>query len=76
MMLFYDVVSAKEKVDMLVRHATIYPVNSSNDTASVLVIHQGKILALGNDDVCNRYAADTTLDATGQFLYPGFIDAH
>jgi len=76
MVLLYDIVSAKEKVDMLVRHATIYPVNASNDTASVLVIHQGKIIALGNDDLYNRYTADTNIDATGQFLYPGFIDAH
>ena len=69
--------SQKEKVDILVYHATIYTVDSAFSTAEAMVIRDGKILATGTqDDLNKKYSARESLDAGGKFIYPGFIDAH
>ncbi|WP_127124637.1 amidohydrolase [Pseudoflavitalea rhizosphaerae] len=69
--------AAKEKIDLLVHHATIYTVDSSFSTAEAMAIKDGKILETGsNEALLKKYEAKETLDAKGQFIYPGFIDAH
>lgn len=68
---------AKEKIDLLVHHATIYTVDSSFSTAEAMAIKDGKILETGtNASLLKKYEAKDTLNASGQFIYPGFIDAH
>lgn len=69
--------ASKEKIDLLVHHATIYTVDSSFSTAEALAVKDGKVLETGsNEALMNKYDAKETLDAKGQFIYPGFIDAH
>ncbi len=42
-----------------------------------VAIAGGKIVAVGTtDELSSRYRADETIDATGQALLPGLIDAH
>ena len=66
----------KEKVDLIIHHAKIYTVNEAFDTAKVIIIHQGKIKAIGGDSLLIQYQSKKTIDAKGKFIYPGFIDAH
>ena len=42
-----------------------------------VAVHQGEILAVGSTaELQARYAAHTTLDASGKVVTPGFVDAH
>lgn len=69
--------ASKTQIDLLVHHATIYTVDSSFSTAEALAVKDGKILETGsNEALLKKYAAKEILDAKGQFIYPGFIDAH
>jgi predicted amidohydrolase YtcJ len=65
------------KVDTIVHHALIYTVDSAFSTAEALAIKDGKIVAVGkNNDITSQYIATESIDAKGQALYPGLIDAH
>lgn len=43
---------------------------------SCMAIHEGKIVALGGNELEEKYTSDSVIDAGGAFIYPGFIDAH
>jgi predicted amidohydrolase YtcJ len=67
----------KQKADLIIQNATIYTVDSSFEAAQSMAIAGGRILATGsNEAISNAYTADSLVDAAGQFVYPGFIDAH
>lgn len=67
----------RQKADLIVHHAKIYTANQNFDTVQAMVVRDGKIIALGNnDDILKEYEADEMLNAAGKFVYPGFIDAH
>lgn len=69
--------ASQEKIDLLIHHATIYTVDSSFSTAEALAVKDGRILETGsNEALLKKYAAKENIDAKGQFIYPGFIDAH
>lgn len=62
--------------DLIIHNARIYTVNDSFELASTLVVKDGKFIAVGEDDLRNRYSAAATLDLKGIPVYPGLIDAH
>ena len=64
------------QADLIIKNAKIYTVNNQFDTASVMVIKDGKFIAIGNEQLLSQYKADSMLDAEGQYIYPGFMDAH
>jgi predicted amidohydrolase YtcJ len=69
--------SNKSEADLLIRNAVIYSVDSQFNKQTGMVIRDGKILELGMDaQLMEKYQAKEVLDAAGQFIYPGFIDAH
>ena len=69
--------SSKQNADMLISNARIYTVDSNFSLAEAMAIKDGKILAVGSSDsLKNAFDAKETIDAKGQFIYPGFIDAH
>ena len=65
-----------EQVDSLLYNATFYTLDSLQPVASVIAINDGRIVAVGQDDLLNRFEADDRIDLGGGFAYPGFIDAH
>jgi predicted amidohydrolase YtcJ len=66
-----------KKVDLIVHHATIYTVDSAFSVAQAMAINDGKIVALGtNEEIMKNFSAREAVDAEGQIIYPGFIDAH
>lgn len=66
-----------KKADLVIINATIYTVDSSFSVHQAMAIKNGKILETGtNDFIQNKYPATEKLDASGKFIYPGFIDAH
>lgn len=76
-LVFLFACSPKEEVDLMVFNANIYTVDSGFSTVEALVVRDGKIIATGsNADLKARFNAKDNLDAGGDFVYPGLIDAH
>ena len=67
----------QQSADLIVHNAIIYTVDSSFSTAEAMAVKDGKILAIGkNDAIMQSYTSNNMVDAKGQAIYPGFIDAH
>ena len=67
----------RETVDLLVTNATVYTVDSTFAKAEAFAVKDGRFVAVGPAaDLQARYAATKEVDAKGQFIYPGFYDAH
>jgi predicted amidohydrolase YtcJ len=62
--------------DAIYYNATIYTVDSNFSIANSLVVRDGQIIAIGNNDLLKQYAATQKVDLQGAFVFPGFIDAH
>ncbi len=66
-----------QPVDLIVHNGIVYTVNNQFEKAEAFAITDGKIIAVGsNDDILKKYSAREMIDAKGQAVYPGFIDAH
>jgi predicted amidohydrolase YtcJ len=69
--------STKQKVSLIVHHATIYTADENFSVAQAMAVDNGKIVAIGNEDsIMKNYTADSVEDAGRKFIFPGFIDAH
>ncbi len=67
----------KNKVDLIISNANIYTADSTFSQASAMAIDDGKIIAIGNSvDIQTKYSSSKTIDAKGNTIFPGFIDAH
>ncbi len=67
----------REAVDLLVTNATVYTVDSTFSKAQAFAVRDGRFVAVGSAaDLQGRYQAAQTVDTRGQFIYPGFYDAH
>lgn len=56
--------------------ATILPVTGSPITNGVLVVHRGKIVAVGARSAVQIPADAQRIDATGRTIMPGLVDTH
>ena len=66
-----------QRVDLIVHHAQIYTVNNEFTMAEAMAIQDGKIIAIGtNDVILKEYQSDSIVNANNAIIYPGFIDAH
>src|SRR5437868_7004977 len=67
-----------QKVDMIVLNAKVYTVDSAFSVAQAFAVSDGKIVAVGknNYDITNKYVSENVVDAKGNAVFPGFIDAH
>ena len=75
--LFLTSCGGPKKVDTIVVNGVIYTVDSSFSTAQAMAIKDGMIVATGTDaEILASYTASEKIDAKGQAVYPGFIDAH
>ncbi|HYO20800.1 MAG TPA: amidohydrolase [Flavisolibacter sp.] len=69
--------SQKKAADVLVHNGKIYTVDAKFSTASAMAIKDGKILGTGDSKtLLAKYNAKEKIDAAGNAVYPGFIDAH
>ncbi|OBX27044.1 hypothetical protein LX77_00584 [Gelidibacter algens] len=75
--LIFSCENEKIEVDSIVINANIYTVNDSFDQAEAFAIKDGKFLEIGSSQVIqDKYASNNIIDANGQTIVPGFIDAH
>lgn len=70
--------SLSESADLILYNAQIYTVNEAMPTAEAIAIKAGKILSVGDSATVFQRKQDQTelIDLEGQFLMPGFIEAH
>jgi len=69
--------SCKQEVDLLILNARVYTVNENFDHASAFAVHNGRIVAIGNDnEIRNAYTSNQIIDVAGKAVYPGFNDGH
>ncbi len=67
----------KQDVDMVLKNATVYTVDSLFTKAEAVAIKDGKIVAVGTTAHLEQaYNPTKSVDIDGKFVYPGFIDAH
>ena len=67
----------KEPVDTIVFNAKIYTVNDNFDTAEAFAVKDGKFVEVGTSQaIQEKYQALKNVDAQGQAIFPGLIDAH
>lgn len=68
---------SSSKVDTIIHHAVVYTVDSAFTMAEAMAVKDGKIVAVGkNEEIMGKYTATDNIDAKGEAVYPGFIDAH
>ena len=77
LVLFLFAACTNNKVDTIVHQGVIYTVDSAYTVAEAMALKDGKIVAVGsNANIQQNYTAKENIDAKGQAVYPGFIDAH
>ncbi len=77
--LFMQVIwgQTRQEASLIVHHATIYTVDKQFSTAQAMAIKNDKIVAIGNNkNILKKYKADKVIDAKGNTVLPGLIDAH
>lgn len=64
--------------DTIITGARVYTMDPVQPRAEAVALRAGRILAVGSTDYVARFAGKGTvrIDARGQTLLPGFIDAH
>ena len=69
----------KKQVDLLVTHAVVLPMTEDMPVLfdAAIAIKSGKIAAIGkSQELSEAFAADRTIDASGQAVLPGFVNTH
>lgn len=69
--------STRQPADLIVYNATVYTVDSAFSKAQAFAVQDGKFVGVGTaEEIRAKYQAKEEVDAQGQFIYPGFYDAH
>ena len=69
--------NSKKQVDLILKNAKIYTVDSSFTIAQAFAVTDGKIVEVGTtEDILAAYEAKEIIDAEGKAVFPGLIDAH
>jgi hypothetical protein len=67
----------KKKADLIIYNAKIYAPDTLDSDVNCIAVKKGKIIAVGTDsEIRSRYWTKEYINASGSFVYPGFIDAH
>jgi len=67
----------KIEVDSIVINGNIYTVDDAFGKAEAFAVKDGKFLEIGSSEaIQEKYASANVIDANGQTIVPGFIDAH
>lgn len=68
---------SRENVDLIIKNAKIFTVNSNFAIAQCAAIKNGKFIAVGSDaNIVARYQSDSVINLSGMFVYPAFVDAN
>lgn len=65
-----------EQADLVLYNAKVLTVDKDFSIHKAVVVRDGKIIAVGGDDLAKTYDAPTEIDLGGRLLMPGFTDTH
>ncbi len=65
-----------ETADLILFNGKIVTVDDAFSIRQAIVIKDGRILAVGGNELRNRYAAARVIDLGGRTVLPGFFDTH
>ena len=69
--------SPRQPADLVVYNATVYTVDAAFSKAQAFAVRGGKFVAVGSSaSIRQQFQGKEEVDAKGQFIYPGFYDAH
>lgn len=68
--------SAKHHTDIAITNANVIDLETGESSLRDLFLSEGKIQAILEAGAKNDFAVDTTIDATGKYVLPGFWDNH
>jgi predicted amidohydrolase YtcJ len=66
----------KEPADLLLHNGKIVTVDDAFSIHQAVVVRDGKVLAVGSNDLVSRYEAARVVDLEGKMAMPGFNDTH
>ncbi len=67
---------AQEPVDLLLHNGKVFAADELLSTYSAVAVRDGRIAALGWDELTERFRAARAIDLDGRLVLPGFIDTH
>jgi len=67
---------AAEKADLILYNGKVLTVDKDFSIKSAIAVKDGKILAVGGEEVAKNYEAPKKVDLKGRALIPGFMDTH
>ena len=74
--LFFAIAAVASAQDIVIRNATILTVSHGTIEHGSILVHGGKIAAVGTNAQITSPANAQVIDATGKFVMPGIIDTH
>ncbi len=78
MLLFVVSHLSAETADLVLRRGKIYTVDSARSRAESIAVKSGRIVYVGSDAGISGWIGEKTktIDLSGRFVMPGFIDSH
>lgn len=67
---------AGEPVDLLLRSGVVFTADDMMSMHSAVAVRGNRIVAVGGEELGDRFAADRVVDLDGRLLTPGFNDSH
>jgi predicted amidohydrolase YtcJ len=65
-----------QPVDLVLSGGKVVTVDPAFSIKSAIAVHQGRIVAVGGEEILRRYAPRRKIDLKGRVLLPGFMDTH
>src|SRR5687767_850133 len=69
-------VGAQDAADLVLHNGKIAAVDDAFTIHQAVVIRDGRIIAVGGNDIAKSYRAARTIDLNGRLVTPGFNDTH
>lgn len=78
LVVLFSACTSKPIADLILYNGHFITFEKGGPEAEVLIAKDGKIIALGGKEIMNQFDCPDSLkiDLQGNFVYPGFIDAH
>lgn len=68
--------AAAQEADLVLSNGKVLTVDDRFSIATAVAVKDGRIIAVGGEDVTEAFTARRSIDLGGRVLMPGFIDTH
>ncbi|MEE2775900.1 MAG: amidohydrolase family protein, partial [Acidobacteriota bacterium] len=65
-----------QHVDLILHSGVVLTLDEQDSRATALAVKDERIVAVGGNELLERFSASQTVDLGGRTLMPGFIDSH